>query len=176
MQSVMLAMQQEIERVRSDNQKLNAKLQKGPVKTKIDPNAIKKLPTSTLKEAMLEYSHEQSNNEEVGKLLQTELANRELYGKEDAEEEEEDDVLDSIDEDEEEESAPEEEVDAEDARNALDDDDLGGPSEGVSTKQMQVSDQNNSIDGGEIEMPSEIARNYEAYKKVAKDEEDLDIE
>ena len=45
LQSVMLAMQQEIERLRSDNTKMNSRLTQSGQRKTVDPNTIKKLPS-----------------------------------------------------------------------------------------------------------------------------------
>lgn len=173
LQSVMLAMQQEIERLRSDNQKMNSKLTQSGQRKTVDPNTIKKLPSSTLKEALAEFNHEQARSEEVGRLLQSELANRELRGVEDEEEEEDETFTEESD------------VTESEAKGALDDeeeetDDVfkeeAGPTEGVSTKGISTSDANNALDTDNASLPSEIAGNYEAYQKTAKEIEDLDTE
>ena len=49
LQSVMLAMQQEIERLRSDNTKMNSRLTQSGQRKTVDPNTIKKLPSQPLK-------------------------------------------------------------------------------------------------------------------------------
>jgi len=173
LQSVMLAMQQEIERLRSDNNKMNSRLQGGQQRKTVDPNTIKKLPSSTLKEALIEFNHEQARSEEVGRLLQSELANRELSGREDEEEEQEDE---------------QQEVTAAQAAGALDEEDKDeivqeaieeeemGPSEGVSTKGISTGDANNALDADNASLPSEIKDHYDSYEKTAKDIENLDTE
>ena len=190
LQSVMLAMQQEIERLRSDNTKMNSRLtQSGQRQQKtVDPNTIKKLPSSTLKEALAEFNHEQARSEQVGRLLQSELANRELRGVEDEEE------------DEEESYGEEKEVTAAEAKGALDVSDRSETDEAEEPddeeedkdergirrvrracrrrlhKGMKTSDADNALGTDNASLPSEIKDHYEAYEKTAKEIEDLDTE
>jgi ribosomal protein S25 len=153
---------------------MNSKLQGGQQRKAVDINTIKKLPSSTLKEALIEFNHEQARSEEVGRLLQSELANRELSGREDEEEEQEEE--------------DQQEVTAAQAAGALDEEDKDeivqeameeeemGPSEGVSTKGISTGDANNALDADNASLPSEIKDHYESYEKTAKDIENLDTE
>jgi hypothetical protein len=179
-------MEQEIGRLRSDNQKMNAKLSQGLAgpRKPVDPKTISKLPSSTLKEALLEFNHEQARSEEIGRLLQTELANRELRGSEDEEEEEEDNIRGLGEEDDNE----EEDVSDKEAEGALDADDReleqdqddfeeqDTADQGISTKPVTSNDANNALNSDSASVPSEIASNFEAYEKTAKDIENLDTE
>jgi hypothetical protein len=184
LQSIMLAMEQEIGRLRSDNQKMNNKLNQGiagPRKA-VNINTIKKLPSSTLKEALVEFNHEQSRNEEIGRLLQTELADRELTGSdEEGPEEGEEDLGRKHKDEGDDEGGDEDDVSATQAQGALDEDEQADFEEpdileeqGVSTKPMHTGDQNNALSADDASVPSEISSNFEAYEKTAKELDDVD--